>query len=556
MKKKTVLFLAIGLLLTGCGTEDALSRQAGSSRETEEMSEAETILDSVREETAEQEAGREESGEVKGAIKGEVKGKAEGEAVREAEEGSRETSLEERQYTWQEYTIILPEEWVGRCVMEEHESGFSIYQQASYKSNDRTGFVCGFFRTQEPVEYDHGKLIVAYTEDGTLYYLVQPTDVPCDTEDEKIAGEYIRMCQQVPQVKTSLQIAAPGVHGYADEYLFSTSSVFGLDPAMLEGLSDNTLWIAKNEIYARHGRQFSNSYLQQYFNRCTWYKGEIPPQEFQESALCETEKENLQILAAAEKVYDRQHPYPKKYQASETASEDLDGDGTADTVSYQVAEQENGEILCVLTVNGESCIVNDLSHFLSEQGMTNPTVGCFYITDILETDGILEIAVLDEGPSEDPVTYFFQYNGTLTYIGQIAGFPFADMNWGINGFNGYGGITAYSQADMLETAFVQNSCWYDGSRIVGLEQGWYDYLPSSAHELYEDLPVYCEMDETSAMTVIPAQEEVYFLGTDLRRWVLVKGKDGNQGYLLVEDGNVVGLNKPAEEVFSGLQFSG
>lgn len=94
------------------------------------------------------------------------------------------------------------------------------------------------------------------------------------------------------------------------------------------------------------------------------------------------------------------------------------------------------------------------------------------------------------------------------------------------------------------------------SRIVYLDQGWYDYLPFSAHELYEDLPVYCEMDETSVMTVIPAREEVFFLGTDIRNWVLVKGKDGNQGYMLVEDENIVELSKPAEEVFSGLQFSG
>lgn len=547
MRKKAGLFMIIGILLSGCGAEDALSGQnGGSSFEAERVPEA--VSNSGEEETVLQ-GGQEE-------VNGEITKEAKGEVSEEIKEGEGGISAEDRQYTWLEYTITLPEEWVGRCVMEEHESGFSIYQKASYEINDASGYVCGFFRTQEPVEYDHGKVIVAYTEDGTLYYLVQPTDVPCDTEDEKITGEYIRMCQQVPQVKMSLQIEAPGVHGNADEYLFPASSIFGLDPAMLVGLPDNTLWIARNEIYARHGRQFSDSYLQQYFNRCTWYKGEIPPQEFQESILNETEKDNIRLLAAAEKEYDRLHPYPRRYPASETAMEDLDGDGTADTVSYQAAEQENGEILCTLTVNGESCIVNDLSDSLSEEGMSNPTVGCFYITDILETDGILEIAVLDEGPSEDPVTYFFQYNGTLSYIGQVSGFPFADMNWGINGFNGYGGITAYSQADMLETTFLQRNFWYDGSRIVYLDQGWYDYLPFSAHELYEDLPVYCEMDETSVMTVIPAQEEVFFLGTDIRSWILVKGKDGNQGYMLVEDDNIVELGKPAEEVFSGLQFSG
>lgn len=72
--------------------------------------------------------------------------------------------------------------------------------------------------------------------------------------------------------------------------------------------------------------------------------------------------------------------------------------------------------------------------------------------------------------------------------------------------------------------------------------------------MYEALPVYCEPDEVSAITVIPAQEEVFFLGTDAERWILVKGRDGSQGYMLVEDGIITGLGKPAENVFSDLQF--
>lgn len=521
MKKKVVLFMAVGMvLLTGCGAADAASGKTdGSADETAKVSEIDA---------------------------GNKDGFVEGDGIK---------AQTEAQYTWQEYTITLPEEWVGRCVIKEHESGFSIYQKASYEKDDTTGYICGFFHTQEPVEYDHGKILIAYTEDGELYYMVQPTDVPCDTEDEKITGEYIRMCQQVPQLKLSLQIAASGVHYHADEYMLSTSSILRLDPAMLVGLPDNTLWIARNEIYARHGRQFANEYLQQYFNRRTWYEGKIPPQEFQESVLNQIERDNLQLLVAAEEEYDRQHPYPKMYQASKTASEDLNGDGKPDKISYQVTEQENGEFLCMLTVNGDTYIANELSDSESDMMMTNPTMECFYITDILENDGILEIAVLDEGPSEDAVTYFFQYDGTLSCIGWVPGFPFAEMNGGINGFDGYGGITGCSQADLIETAYLWERWWYDGSRIIELDLRWGDFLPSFGRTLYEDLPVYCEMEETSATTVIPAQEEVFFLGTDRERWILVKGKDGSQGYMLVENGNIVELNKPADQVFSGLQFS-
>ena len=527
MKKKIVLFMTIAVvMLTGCGAGEAI-----------EVSEMETASNAA-EETALQEI---DAGSKDGSVAG---------------YGIREPEEDRYRYTWQEMTITLPQDWAGHCVMEESETGFSIYQKASYEKDDTLGYICGFFRTEEPVEYDHGKIIVAYTEDGKLYYMAEPTDVSCDMEDEKIVGEYIRMCGQTQQLKASLQISAAGAHCNADEYILPTSSILPLDQAAFADFSDNTLWIAKNEIYARHGRQFMNEYLQQYFNRCTWYEGVIPPEEFRESVLNQTEKENLQMLAAAMEEYDRQHPYPKMYQASETASEDLDGDGRTEKISYKVEEQENGEVLAMLTVNGETYIAGGLSDSVSESAMTNPTLDCFYITDIKEDDGTLEIAVLDEGPSDDPVTYFFQYDGTLSCIGLVPGFPFAELNGGFNGFNGYGGIIGRSWTDLIETAYLQDYWWYDGSGVVGWDLGWCDFWPSFGHTLYEDLPVYCEQDETSANAVIPAQEEVFFLGTDRERWILVKGKDGSQGYMLVEDGNIAGLNKPAGEVFSGLQFSG
>lgn len=539
MKKKIILFVTAGMMaLTGCGAgekadpdfagKEITSGQMNTEKNTEDTS-GEIYTEKNTEDTS-----------------------REMNTDKNTENG--ESSTEEQQYTWQEYTITLPKEWVGRCVMEENEAGFSIYQKAYYESDDSSGYICSFFHTQEPVEYDYGKEIIAYTDEGTLYYLVQPGDVACNSGDDIILREYVRMCQQVPQLKASLQIAVPGVHGNADEYIFPTSSIYKLDPAVLAEMSDNILWIARNEIYARHGRQFDNWYLQQYFNRCTWYKGEIPPQNFQENVLNQMEKENLELLLAAEKEYDRRHPYPSRYQASETAREDLNGDGTAEQIRYQVTEQESRETLCTITVNGETYTANELVCSQSEGIMLNPTMDCFFISDILENDGCLEIAVLDEGPSEDPVTYFFQYDGTLSCIGLVPGIPFADLNGGVNGFNGFGNIAGESRVDLIETAYLQDNRWYDGSRIVDLGIKWYDFVPSASHVLYEELPVYCEWDETSAAAVIPAQREVFFLSTDREGWILVKGKDGSQGYMLVEDGNVVELNKPAAEVFSGLRF--
>lgn len=201
MKKIIILLMTAGIMLTGCSTKDTALKTINSTDKTAKISEIEVkpVSDSSEEESACREINTENKD-----------GFSEGYGIK---------VLEEKQYTWQEYTITLPEEWVGRCIMEENPYGFSIYQKASYEKDITLGYICGFFRTQEPVEYDHRKTVIAYTEDGVLYYLIQPADVPCDTEDDMIAGEYIRMCQQVPQLKTSLQINVSGIHGNADEFL-------------------------------------------------------------------------------------------------------------------------------------------------------------------------------------------------------------------------------------------------------------------------------------------------------------------------------------------------
>lgn len=69
----------------------------------------------------------------------------------------------------------------------------------------------------------------------------------------------------------------------------------------------------------------------------------------------------------------RRHPYPKLYEASETAPEDLDGDGRPEEIGYRVTEQENGEVLCLLTVNGETYTANELVDPAEDVGMWNPT---------------------------------------------------------------------------------------------------------------------------------------------------------------------------------------
>jgi hypothetical protein len=62
-----------------------------------------------------------------------------------------------------------------------------------------------------------------------------------------------------------------------------------------------TVCYAKNEIYARHGRQFVSRELQDYFNSKSWYKGYIAPDQFTDTVFSQVEMTNISLLVAAEK---------------------------------------------------------------------------------------------------------------------------------------------------------------------------------------------------------------------------------------------------------------
>lgn len=83
-------------------------------------------------------------------------------------------------------------------------------------------------------------------------------------------------------------------------YIFPDSSEQLLTEADLQGLSSWELKIARNEIYARHGRRFNSQELQNYFDSRDWYHGTIDPGSFTDEMLSDIELANVQLLKAAE----------------------------------------------------------------------------------------------------------------------------------------------------------------------------------------------------------------------------------------------------------------
>ena len=86
------------------------------------------------------------------------------------------------------------------------------------------------------------------------------------------------------------------------DYIFKDSDSRYLTDDDLAGYSSAQLELAKNEIYARHGRKFVTPRIVDYFNGKSWYKGTIDPETFDSdsSVFNEYEVANIQKIADEE----------------------------------------------------------------------------------------------------------------------------------------------------------------------------------------------------------------------------------------------------------------
>jgi len=81
------------------------------------------------------------------------------------------------------------------------------------------------------------------------------------------------------------------------EYIFPNSDSERLTEEMVSSLSKSDIRLAINEIYARHGRKFSDKSLQEYFDKKGWYSGTVDAKNFDEGVFNKIKKYNIQFLS-------------------------------------------------------------------------------------------------------------------------------------------------------------------------------------------------------------------------------------------------------------------
>lgn len=82
----------------------------------------------------------------------------------------------------------------------------------------------------------------------------------------------------------------------ADMYLLPDSNSRYLTREDLRDLTQEQCCLARNEIYARHGRQFNTAQIAAYFSTKNWYQGAIPAASFSETVLNEYELANINFI--------------------------------------------------------------------------------------------------------------------------------------------------------------------------------------------------------------------------------------------------------------------
>jgi len=364
----------------------------------------------------------------------------------------------------------------------------------------------------------------------------------------------------------------------------------------LESKTPAELRLLRNEIYARHGRQFKSADLRKYFSKQPWYK---PDPQFKGSRLSEEERElAYKILkieqagkikkteaAAVKKPVKVQKPKPvekpvpvkkegKKAEVKEkkTASAkkeqsvrpvavkeeepavhvepifkkfvpllnireiDLNGDGKKDAIEVK-REKGESKNTYALYINGKEVL----------EGLGQSD---YSVVDIDTGDRYREVAFLGWSESEGNVTSFYYYTGRKAVkMGEVPGKLVRDIT-----VNGSGVIRKEINCQVLTARPLPEKYMLTKDRLirrVSYRDGLYEM--NYGVTVREKLPLVKSRTNPELQVFLKPGEKVRILATDNEKWVLVRNSEGVEGWFAVENFWLIkSLKKIAPKVFSGL----
>ena len=117
-------------------------------------------------------------------------------------------------------------------------------------------------------------------------------DIASDTNEIDISQQEDVESDEVEEVREAEEEMS--------QYILPNSDSTYLTKSDLYGLTQEECRLARNELYARHGRKFDDEGLQEYFNSKDWYQGYVEPSDFNDSVLNEYEIANRDLIVQYE----------------------------------------------------------------------------------------------------------------------------------------------------------------------------------------------------------------------------------------------------------------
>ncbi|HKM33850.1 MAG TPA: YARHG domain-containing protein [Lachnospiraceae bacterium] len=336
-----------------------------------------------------------------------------------------------------------------------------------------------------------------------------------------------------------------------DEYYFPDLVDRLLTEDDLWSMNKTNLSILRNQIYARHGRKFKDSFLNAVFSQKSWYEPVGEGQEFDseiQNQLTETEKQNLQNISNFEQNwgYITTGEYSVPAGVLSGSSLDLDGDGYCEQLTYSVnMEGEDFGCMTLQVVDGytqKTVAIQDEDVRLHEH--------C-YIACMDQKEWF--IIVGSDGPSADYSMNFYRYqDGKLENLGIISS-DFRNLRVYPDKMTAYE-ETYHIQCEPLLFDFV-----IQNGTITRVEKEYYEYQKNEV-VANMTIPLYAQKQEKEVSVTLQPGDKVIISGGDLKEWVLLEKKaTGEKGWLKVISGQCYLPDGTIEEsslCFDGLYFYG
>lgn len=130
-------------------------------------------------------------------------------------------------------------------------------------------------------------------------------------EAEDLKNKWVLALASVSTTQANVTTTQPAAdttqtnENISEEYILDGSDSRYISSSELDGLTAQEVKLARNEIYARHGRKFEDKAIRKYFKQFSWYHPSIEPEDFDESSLNNFEVANRDLIVQ----YEEEHGY-------------------------------------------------------------------------------------------------------------------------------------------------------------------------------------------------------------------------------------------------------